>query len=193
MKVARFSALRTGRLYPPENIPGTHFFRGWVYPRAIVRPGGLCQWKNPVTPSVSNPRPSGLERSASTTAPPRAPTRKAKNANKRCLKYAQRYGWQLGSVFMPQTFDDPVETPEWVDLRSGRANRGLSSVGTLLERLQFAPPRQTSPYFKSQPQNLSNISCSEHIQYSPTYSKAKQTEPTFKKWRRQKRREASEI
>ena len=25
MKVVRLSALRTGRLYPPENIPGTHF------------------------------------------------------------------------------------------------------------------------------------------------------------------------
>ena len=25
MKVVRLSALRTGSLYPPENIPGTHF------------------------------------------------------------------------------------------------------------------------------------------------------------------------
>jgi len=25
MKVVRLSALRTGRLYPPGNIPGTHF------------------------------------------------------------------------------------------------------------------------------------------------------------------------
>jgi hypothetical protein len=25
MKVVRLSALRTGRLYPPRNIPGTHF------------------------------------------------------------------------------------------------------------------------------------------------------------------------
>jgi hypothetical protein len=25
MKVVRLSAIRTGRLYPPENIPGTHF------------------------------------------------------------------------------------------------------------------------------------------------------------------------
>jgi hypothetical protein len=26
MKVVRLSALRTGRLYPPGNIPGTHFY-----------------------------------------------------------------------------------------------------------------------------------------------------------------------
>jgi len=62
-KILRQSAHEGGKVVSPTHrppLPQETFLvlisvRGWVNPRAIVRPEELCQWKNPVTPSRIEP------------------------------------------------------------------------------------------------------------------------------------------
>ena len=51
MKAVRLPTLRTGYLYPPENIPGTYFCLSLSQPQERSKAGRIMSIKIPVTPS----------------------------------------------------------------------------------------------------------------------------------------------
>ena len=77
MKVVRLSALRTGRLYPPGNIPGTHFCQRLSQPRGHSAAGRIISMKNS-DDTIGNRTRDLPDCSAvpQPTAPPRAPSSK---------------------------------------------------------------------------------------------------------------------
>jgi hypothetical protein len=74
MKVVRLSALRTGRLYLPGNIPGTHFCYKMSQPQGRSAAGRIMPMKNS-NDIIGNQTRDLLTCSAVSqqTAPPRDP------------------------------------------------------------------------------------------------------------------------
>jgi hypothetical protein len=71
MKMVRLPVLHNGRLYPQERSLVFISVRGWVDPRAIVRPEGLSHWKIPATPSGIEPATFRFAVRCSNLVPPR--------------------------------------------------------------------------------------------------------------------------
>ena len=68
--VVRLSALRTGRLYPPGTIPGTHFCRGLIRPHGHSAAGRIMSMKN--SSDIIGNRTHHLPVCRAVPAPPRA-------------------------------------------------------------------------------------------------------------------------
>ena len=74
MKVVRLSALRTGRLYPAENIPGTHFCQRLIQPQGHSASRRIMSTKNSSDTMGNRTRDLPVHIAVpQPTAPPRTP------------------------------------------------------------------------------------------------------------------------
>ena len=74
MNVVMLSALRTGRLYAPRNIPGTHFFWRLSQPQGHSVTGRIMSIKNSNDTIGNRTRdPPACSAVPQSTAPPRVP------------------------------------------------------------------------------------------------------------------------
>jgi hypothetical protein len=77
MKVARLSALSTGRLYPPGNIPSTHLCWRLSWPQDNSAAGRITSMKNSNDPTGNRTRDLPASNTVpQLSAPPRAPNSK---------------------------------------------------------------------------------------------------------------------
>ena len=150
MKVVRLSALRTGRLYTPGNIPGTHFCYRLSRPQGHSAAGRIMSMKNS-NDTIGNRTRDLPTRSAvpQPTEPPSGPSRKGnrlRNSNKapvsRCLEVTGDRRWALSRMFQACT-TQATSSSSSVDSKLSSAYFGTQEPSTAQPRMLAVLAQQT--------------------------------------------------